>query len=391
MNNNRILYLHQQYLSKKATPEEIQEFKLALEQKDTAELLKSVFDQDWDQLQENQLQDISPDKAQQIFTEIVALPITPIKTRKLWMSGISRSSIAIAASIALVFFGATLFYFSQHEPVDIAPGKNTATLTLANGKVITLSDLKSGIVIGSQSIVYNDKTAISDQDQSSAQNKELLVAATPRGGTYTITLPDGSKVWLNAASSLQFPSSFSKSVNRTVVLNGEAYFEISKDKAHPFIVKTGKQEVEVLGTQFNINSYNDEPDTKTTLVEGSVKVSMTAGSQPQTRILVPGQQSVVRGAQINLNQVDLKQAVAWKNGHIEFHDADIYTIMRQLSRWYNVEVIYEADLKDLRFGGSISKYKNISEILALLESTGEVHFRIEPETAVKGRRITVMR
>ena len=271
---------------------------------------------------------------------------------------------------------------------DIVPGGNKAVLTLANGKKINLTDVNIGTLaeqsnvqiakIADGQLVYN---VLSDQKVIDDQMNQNNTIETPRGGRYQMRLPDGTNVWLNSASRLTFPSSFSSLSKRKVELSGEAYFEVAKDKSRPFVVKTILQEVEVLGTHFNISSYEDESSVKTTLIEGSVKIVSKNGSD---KILKPGQQSVLTADNITVENIsEGQQALAWKNDQFVFESNDIQYVMRMISRWYNVEVEYVGTIPENRFGGAISKFENISEVLKSLESTGRVKFKIE------GRRILV--
>lgn len=309
---------------------------------------------------------------------------------------ILRWSISAAAAI-LFIAGFGLFYYPQKRipaPIanniienDIVPGGNKAVLTLSNGKKISLTDAENG-TLAEQTGVQITKTAdgqlvytiLSDVHLGSNAKDQNNTIETPKGGRYQVRLPDGSNVWLNAASRLTFPSSFTSQKNRRVELYGEAYFEVAKDKAHPFIVKTVNQEVMVLGTHFNINSYVDEPDVKTTLLEGSIRVTENKGIE---KILKPGQQSTLTSKGLKIENVDTDMAVAWKKNQFVFESDDIQYIMRMISRWYNVEVEYEGTIPKNKFGGAVSRFENVSEVLKSLESTGRVKFRIE------GRRIFV--
>ncbi|MBB5438135.1 hypothetical protein HDC92_001810 [Pedobacter sp. AK017] len=300
-----------------------------------------------------------------------------------------RIAIATAAILILLSTWTLLFVdtpVSKTYSNDIDPGSNKATLILANGQTINLSNAKTGVVIDASELTYNDGTVIGSLS-SRANTKEpdpsglgMTSVTTPAGGTYQITLPDGSKAWLNAASSLKFPAKFDQR-KRIVTLTGEAYFEISKDKKHPFIVKTNHQEVTVLGTHFNINSYADEKATKTTLLEGSVKVA----TQGKVVLLKPNQQSLNAGSALIIKQIDPNTVIAWKNGEFAFSNEPLESIMRNIARWYNVTVSYEnPEARNIPFGGSISRFGKVSEVLCMLELTGKVKFKIE------GRRITVI-
>jgi ferric-dicitrate binding protein FerR (iron transport regulator) len=270
---------------------------------------------------------------------------------------------------------------------DVAPGGNMATLTLGNGRQIQLSSRQSGLVVNASSLSYNDGSAVEGPGTNSPS--ESLVATTPRGGNYQVMLPDGSKVWLNAASSLKFPTTFNGLPERKVELTGEAYFDIAKvrktggkDEMLPFIVISNGQEVEVLGTQFNISGYPDEPHIKTTLVEGSVKIN---GGKGRPVLLAPGQQAVWTDGAVTVRQAVVEEAVAWKNGYFMFNDEPLESIMHKLSRWYNIDPVFEEDLSQHTFFGMVSKSKPISAVLRIMESTGGVHFRIE------GQRVIITR
>lgn len=202
---------------------------------------------------------------------------------------------------------------------------------------------------------------------------------TTRGEQIQLRLPDGSTVYLNAASSLKYPASFMHQEERRVTISGEGYFEIAKDKAHPFIVESSGQEVKVLGTHFNINAYNDNPDSKTTLLEGSVNIT----TAHQSKNLRPGTEASNDGKDIVVRQVDTELAVAWKNNLFLFENEELGSIMRQVERWYNVEVIYSDNIAHERFGGGVSRFDSVAKLLKSLEATGKVHFKIE------GRKIYV--
>ncbi|UEG52129.1 FecR domain-containing protein [Mucilaginibacter daejeonensis] len=270
---------------------------------------------------------------------------------------------------------------------DIKPGVDKAVLKLASGKEIVLSDEGSGTLVDQEGMtVRKEKSGALNYIVSSAGKANAKAGyntlTTPRGAEYHITLEDGTKVWLNAASNLKFPIAFNNE-ERRVYISGEAYFEVAKNKHRPFKVVFNDQEIEVLGTHFNVTAYDDEPDTRTTLLEGSVKLTRNGKKQ----ILTPGQQAVGARNQDGfiVNKVNVEEAVAWKNGFFQFRNASLVSIMRQASRWYDVDINYEKDFSPDDYGGRVTKYKNISELLNNLELTGTVHFKID------GRRITVMR
>lgn len=297
------------------------------------------------------------------------------------------SRVASAAAILLVFGTGLYFYNTRHISIkdkissaqDIPPGKNTAVITLANGKTISLSDAKNGVVVKGGDLIYTDGTGVGSPEKDDAGLASVMTASTPRGGMYNVTLPDGTKVMLNAESSLTFPAVF-VGKTRTVALQGEAYFEVTKNKLRPFIVKSDGQTIEVLGTHFNVNSYKTSRSIKTTLLEGSVKVS---GSDQEV-LLNPGQQANFYGNQLNVKQVDPEEAVSWKNGYFRFNDEKIQHVMEQIARWYDIEVVYKGTPTAEGFTGTISRTSNISDVLSMLERTKAVYFNIE------GRRVMVM-
>lgn len=263
---------------------------------------------------------------------------------------------------------------------DVAPGGDKAILKLADGSTIRLDEAQNGALAqqgNTKVIKLNGKL---NYNASSVTNEVLYnTISTPRGGKYQIELPDGTEVWLNAASSLRFPTAFVKK-DRRVEITGEAYFEVAKNKAMPFIVSVNGSQVQVLGTHFDVMAYNDEASLKTTLLEGAVK--FVKGLAVTT--LKPGQQSqLLKSGQVKVaDGVNVDEVVAWKNGMFDFNGADIGTVIRQLTRWYEVDVVYDQTIDDL-FYAKISRSTNLSEVLRLLELTGKVHFEIN------GRRIIV--
>lgn len=314
----------------------------------------------------------------------------------------------IAAAIALLVLSTILFLNSNKNPESsvenfsrnypkkiVSPGGNKAILTLADGSKINLDDLANG-EIAKQSDITITKASdgrlvySSDNPKGLDQNSALKFNTinTPKGGQYQVNLADGTKVWLNAASSLRYPTVF-KGKERKVILVGEAYFEVAKNHTMPFRVVSDHQLIEVLGTHFNINCYLEEDLTKTTLLEGSIKVTAMHDFSPKpikAVVLKPGQQSQIapKGSEI-INVINVgNEAAAWKNGYFNFNHEDIQSIMRIISRWYDVEVEYKGTISKGKFGGSISRFKNVSEVLDALQLTGDVHFNIE------GRRITVL-
>lgn len=324
----------------------------------------------------------------------MGLAINPVlKTKRLWPYYSAAATVLLCLGLIFLFSKSNRLLTDEKKDVAIAlnqikPGKNTAILTLSNGKSITLSDVKSGVVIDASKLTYNDGSVVTNnnngQNSTTPSYSGQLKASTPRGGTYQIILPDGTKVWLNASSELKFPASFNQSKQRNVELSGEAYFEVAKNKMKPFIVRSNGQEIEVLGTHFNVNSYLDEKVTKTTLLEGAIKLSQLKGNGPASYVLRPGQQAIA-GNSIVIRNVDAMDAIDWKNGMFIFNKESLESIMRKLSRWYDVDVVFEDEkLKSKLLGGTVSRFSTVTEVLEVLELTELAHFKI------KGRSIMVM-
>ena len=395
MNNNtgqleRLAYLFDRYYAREISADEKQElFRLIDIFSDDEELVR-LLKRAWERLptEEVVFENSASDRMLNSILEhgsessqIVDMP-APKK------AGIKKYLIA-AAILMFAVTGVRFCHFYHKDqqlagkklskPVlhDALPGGNKALLTLANGKTIILDNAQNGMVAKQGGVevskakngllVYN---AVNAADRLST---EINTISTPRGGQYQVVLPDGSKVWLNAASSIKFPANFAGS-SRNVSITGEAYFEVSKNPAKPFIVSTEKASIEVLGTHFNVMAYSDEADMKTTLLEGKVKVK----SSFATNFLAPGEQAVLDGSGKTRirNDIDVDDETAWKDGIFQFSDAGIKEIMRQAARWYDVTISYEGDIPTKHFSGRISRNVKASELLNMLAYTG-VKYRIE--------------
>lgn len=329
--------------------------------------LHEVSDQMWSSLERNKKQSL------------------PHKYRK------SVVYMAAAASLALII--SVGLYFNQQRPLaksiqseahtnDIPAGSNKAYLTLANGKKLALTSSANG-TLAEEAGIKITKTAdgqlvytVADQGGKKAAGYNSI--ETPRGGQYQLNLPDGTKIWLNSASSLKYPVSFAALKERRVELSGEAYFEVAKDKIHPFIVKSGRQQIQVLGTHFDVNAYPDEQLIKTTLLEGSVKLN-------EQVVLKPGEQSLLTGEKFSVKEVNVNDAIDWKNGEFVFTNESLTSILKKVSRWYDVEIKYIHNPVNMpTFTGSVSRSENISGVLKMLEETSNVRFSVE------GRQINVI-
>lgn len=300
-----------------------------------------------------------------------------VRTRKLWPYIAAAASVVLVAGIGLYFYKAPSsdpIKAPQQYSNDVPAGSNKAYLTLASGKKILLNSATNGM-LAEEGGVKITKTAdgqlvytIADEGKKSTGKYNRI--ETPIGGQYELQLPDGTRVWLNAASSLKYPASFYALQQRSVELVGEAYFEVAKDKTKPFVVKSKGQEVEVLGTHFDVNAYPDEQTIKTTLIEGSVKLNGQL-------TLKPGEQSVLSDGKFKVKEVNAIDAADWKNGEFVFTNEPLTSILKKVARWYGVEIVYTNDLvKVPTFSGSVSRSENISSVLNMLEETSNVRFSI---------------
>lgn len=372
------------YLSGTATPEEIRFIEAyydSFEQNES--ILEQYSESEMNDLQQEMLQNITADKQ-------IPLPATP--TKPLWTK-IWPWTVAAALVIGL-YIG---IYQAQKQetpapisqpvviPDDFAPGSNHATLTLADGSLSLLDTLSVGSKIHhDQSIIQKtDHNGIvyepvpQDARSASVAPKHHLLQ-TPYGGQYQVTLAEGSKVWLNAKSSIRYPVNFTDSI-RKVFITGECFFEVAKDANRPFIViVNNKQEIKVTGTEFNINAYTNEPFIETTLHKGQILVKSLDTPHPEAfSYLKPGQQYTQSpDGTFQIKRVDLSESIAWKNNQFQFKNEDIQAVMRQISRWYQVQVDYEKDLPNYTFSGKIDRSAKASQVFEILKFTG-VKFRIE--------------
>ncbi|MGX5817874.1 FecR family protein [Chitinophaga lutea] len=300
-----------------------------------------------------------------------------------------RVLVRVAAAAAILIAGAGIWAY-QHRPsqppapetvaqqpphTDAAPAGNKATLVLASGKTVLLDETADGYIDGGSLRKQNAELVYEDAPAAATNAYNTLI--TPRGGQYRVQLPDGSRVWLNAGSTLKYPVSFGK--DRTVALTGEAYFEVAKDAARPFAVTVNNMTVQVLGTSFNVSAYNDEPAFTTTLLEGAVRV--VSGDRKLT--LAPGQQSVLQTAsgRFELGAGDTDGAMAWKNGLFSFRNAELSAVMRQISRWYDVDVEFDRKAEEsIHVTGNMRRQENLAQVLKILELTAGVHFTVSGKT-----------
>jgi ferric-dicitrate binding protein FerR (iron transport regulator) len=355
-------------------------------------LLKELFDsfqvnEDWDEQAlgvKQQLEDKMLQRLQQAVQETNDAD-QPKVIRMFAFRNIAAAAVVLMIISAGVYYGlrSTLhgpFVVKNKSVVmhDADPGKNKAILTLDNGEKVVLDSARIGTLAKKGNISVK-KTADGqliytvDGDKTASADEEVAynTISTPRGGQYQVILPDGTKVWLNAASSIKFPTAFAAS-ERNVEVIGEVYFEVTKNPSKPFNVNVNALNVKVLGTHFNINAYSDEDAIKTTLLEGSVQ--LTSGNSHN--LLKPDQQGIFKGNSISVIAVDAARSVAWKNGFFDFNRASIQDIMKQISRWYDTQVVYEGKIPDDEFVGKIERGVKLSQVLHILELS-HVHFKIE--------------
>lgn len=354
-----------------------------------------MTDPDWVQTELGRMEQVNTER---IWTKVEnrlkptpSIPLTHTK-RRWWTYAAAASVIGIACA------GGAWLWLSRNHPTptpvttpavlaaDIKPGGNKAILTLADGRKIDLGTTANGLVanqgttkvakLSDGQLVYKKEKTTDNRPAPNAYN----ILTTPRKGQFTLLLPDGTRVWINNASTIRYPVAFT-GPDRTVELAGEAYFEVAKDAAHPFRVKVqNSATVDVLGTSFNIMAYSDEPTERTTLIDGSIRVT----ENNQSAVLKPTEQTALdaQGTLKVIPDINVQEVIAWKNGYFHFDHASLETTMRQLARWYDIDVVYQGQLPDHEFQGSIQRDLPLSDILKNLESE-QVHFKLE------GRKLVV--
>ena len=412
MPSSRLEYLFDNYVHFKCTAEEEEELMALLAQSENEAAVQALIDET---IKNTGVEMRMPDQvAASILQNILQKEkgiVVPLKSKKIHFGMWMR----VAAAAVVLFAIASYWFFDKKDnsekgkaiavsekPASILPGGSHAVLTMSDGSTIVLDSMQNGTLQhGSAKINKQGGLLIYNALASSQSNKKVLynTLSTPRGGQYQVVLPDGSKVWLNAESSLHFPTAFTGN-QREVTLTGEAYFEVApltpsrKDPLGkgrqgkvPFIVSVAStsedgrgMRIEVLGTHFNVNAYSDENAIKTSLLEGSVKII----KDNKSKLLKPGNQAVLNKKQdkIDITDVDMNEVMAWKNGLFQFEGADITTIMREIGRWYNVEIVYSGKVPTRIFEGKISRNAELSEVLRILELS-KVKF------SVVGRKIIV--
>ncbi|MBN9284108.1 MULTISPECIES: FecR family protein [unclassified Flavobacterium] len=370
--SQNIPQLYKQFLSGRCTPEELQELFRYFGTTDE-EVLRNLITQAPDD--ENDYQSISTERAEKLghlYQNIKAR--TQVSKTYKWKYAVTiAATLFIISTFVIYFLKRSNNKTAQQAQVlteDVRPGKQAATLTLASGKKIFLSDAINGKIAEESGVrITKDKNGLITYEITGNQSEPngTNTLSTSRGETYQVILPDKSKVWLNATSSISYSTSLrERDGERRVMLSGEAYFAVAKDKSRPFIVRTANQEVRVLGTHFNVNSYADKNSTVTTLEEGSVMVN-PLNKKINPTILKPGQQSLFNGSSLSIETANMEAALGWKNGLFVFDQASVPEVMQQISRWYNIDVEYKGVIPEDKIGGDISRQSDLSAVLRMLE------------------------
>ena len=406
MSQERLYFLMRRYANGQIDEQEFSELRqLMTGGGDTEAIIRQVFDEVYES--PGPLQDLSPERVRRMLTAIYsseapvvemssspasASVLSPVSSPGTGVFGVRRRAIGWAAAVLLLLAGGYMIFRNRSaSPAtvvyrDIAAGSNKAILTLASGQQISLGDSARGplTVEGNMQVIQLDSGQLAYVNAGKAAENAAgyNTLATPRGGQYKVTLPDGTRVWLNSASRLRYPTAFTGAM-RKVELSGEAYFEVAKNSRQPFTVAAAGMAVNVLGTDFNLNAYNDEDSIRTTLVDGAVRL-VYSGDALEIR---PGEQGSLAldgkqgsrtrdGKRMVVSHPDVQEVLAWKNGEFIFYSQPIQVIMRQVSRWYDVDIEYRGAPPTTLFTGDIARASKASALLDMLETVGDVHFEI---------------
>jgi transmembrane sensor len=379
---SRLEYLMEQYFSNRCSAAERQELFRLIDEGEQDEAVKAWMDASWPRISAHyRLDDSASDQILVAILGEAATPVVPMEDveqrgRRRWMGW-------AAAAVILLIAGGAVYYFAANKTPekptiasgsykgDVLPGHSGAVLHLADGATVVLDSARNGTV-ARQGTVEAVKVNGELKYVGTASDVVYNTVTTARGRQWQLTLPDGTKVWLNASSSIHYPLAFTGK-DRVVEMTGEAYFEVAHNAEQPFRVKVGDQVIEDVGTAFNVNAYTDEPAMRTTLAEGAVRVGGAT--------LEPGQQAIIVGDRVRVSVANVGQALAWKNGFFSFDKADINTVMRQLSRWYDVEVKFQGVPDTTPFEGEIGRGLTLAQVLKGLEQI-HVHFRIEEDKRI---------
>ena len=371
MHRDEFKELLEKYLDDRITPEERRQLAIALEDPAYAQLLDDTV---YGELVGRAYEGEPDEGIRQLIQQRLDQEMMPVYT-------IRRRRYQWAAAAAILALVAGAYVWLQRPAkhpatpsliANVIPGANKAVLTLSDGSKVTLDSAGSRVIQQGTTAIRQKGGQLKYDAPHSAAAVQYNTLTTPRGGQFQVTLPDGTQVWLNAASTLHYPTAFTGS-ERLVEVAGEAYFEVANNASQPFKVKTKGVEVTVLGTSFNVNAYADEPTIQTTLLKGSVKLS---ASNNQV-LLKPGQQATLATDNgFNINEVNPNDAIAWKNGYFLFKNERIESVMRTIARWYDVDVTYQGDVKQQRLGGTVSRYEELEDLLRTIELTKSLKFKV---------------
>lgn len=389
MNNSRLMYLYQQYIANACTVEELQELEVLLKNPANEKEFMQLLDHTWLALNPNEIQDISASKADQVYLSIVKKKAILRFNPRVWIR--IAAAVLVTLSIALLYYNysgqeklqVAFAKVKQQKQPEILPGGNKAVLTLGNGKKVVLNGTRNGQIRTEQGLLNNQGASgqLSYPLSTGAITAEENKLAIPKGGQYHLTLPDGTQVYLNSSSTLSYPTRFTGN-SRQVTLRGEAYFEVAKNPKMPFLVNVrDQQQIEVLGTHFNVKAYTDDEIISTTLLEGSVKIL----ANHKQVIIKPGQVAInVPSQPLSVQRADLEEVMAWTNGMFIFNNENITSIMKKVARWYDVEVVFKGNMENVNFIGNYSRTKSLTNLLKNIELMDKVHFSTD------GRRVTVI-
>lgn len=370
-------YLYKRYLTNSCTKEELKLLLQYFETEDLPENLEQLIEDELveldkiDSIKPKYLQSLVDINHKTLHHRIQVESVRKLRVKRIFIS------ISIAASLCLVSLFTYLIFDKQADPQttqsellesDVEPGGNRATLALSDGNKITLNESQEAIQIQGNSIKYEDGSEV-----ITTSDIQMVSLSTPRAGQYQVYLPDGTKVWLNAESSIEYPTAFVGN-QRLVTLKGEAYFDVAKDLNKPFFVRSKGQMVEVLGTEFNIKAYEEDQQTLTTLLEGRVKLFVD--NRENENYLNPNEQAKLIDNQVQVLQVNGINEVAWKNGFFRFNAATLYDVLKQLQRWYDLEIDFTDLPQHVKVHGFISRDKKLSSVLYAIEEVSNVKFKI---------------
>lgn len=372
---SRITYLLQRYTDKTCTKEELEELFVFISAAENDETLHRFMEDEFHRFRADEpLPEVDTES---VYANIIQKEQT--KTRRLFTLPKVAAAAAIVIGLASLWWAQTNKTTTVKQTAQkeiILPGSNKAVLTLADGSTVTLDSAGNQVISrGGTKISQQNGQLLYSGKAAEGYNK----LSTPRGGQFRVVLPDGTKVWLNSASSLRYPTAFTGK-ERIVELEGQGYFEVAQNAAQPFKVKANDMEVQVLGTHFDIMAYADENTVNTTLLEGAVQVK----EGNETRLLKPGQQAILKSHAFTVQEADVRKVLAWKNGLFVFNNMALPAILREVARWYDVEIVYETTPSTELYGGGIARNLNLSNVLTLLEGNGFNRFRVE------GRKVIVL-